>query len=173
MFDVAIRLLGGALKLGAVILAAWWLTQLTAPRPVARLPSTAVVEPENGMQKISRIFGVGETQSRAMEGLLLTGVFAGSKGGGFATFHTRTGEVSAFTGDEVAPGVTLKQIERDRVILLTAGVQKELLLSDNSAPVAASSGRIESLRERAVASPGRIESLRELAAKYRRRAAEK
>jgi hypothetical protein len=128
IFDAAIRLLGAAIALGVVILASRWLTELTAPRPVARLPSAALVQPETGFKMISRIFGVGVSSPLAVEGLRLTGVFVGSNGGGFATFHTQAGEVSASPGAEVAPGVTLKQIERDRVILLATGTQKELRL---------------------------------------------
>jgi hypothetical protein len=151
MFDAAIRLLGVAVGLGAIVLAGWWLTELTAPRPVATLSSVALVHPEASMKTVGKLFGVDDIRPQAVEGLRLTGVFAGSKGGGFATFHTRTGEVSAFPGDEVVPGVRLKQIERDRVILTTAAAQRELLLTDIRVPAAASPGLVAALRGRAAA----------------------
>ena len=44
-----------------------------------------------------------------------------------------------FPGDEVVPGVRLKQIERDRVILLTSDAKRELLLSEYREPAAAAS----------------------------------
>jgi hypothetical protein len=44
-----------------------------------------------------------------------------------------------FPGEEVVPGVILKKIEGDRVILLTSGIEKELKLRESSASPAASS----------------------------------
>ena len=138
LFDSAARLLAVAFSLAAVMLAARWLTELTAPRPVAELPSAPMTQPESSTKTVSRLFGSSATQPQALAGLHLTGVFAGSKGGGFATIHTRTGDVPVFPGDEVVPGVILKQIESDRVILLTSGTQKELQLHENNAPAATS-----------------------------------
>jgi hypothetical protein len=137
IFEASVRLLVIAIALGAIVLASRWLTDLTAPRPVARLPSAAFVQPETGIKTIGRLFGVGESRPEAVEGLRLTGVFAGSRGGGFATFHTPNGDVSVFPGDEVVPGVKLKQIERDRVILLTAESMRELPLSNAQGAAAA------------------------------------
>ncbi len=136
MFDSATRLLAVAFTLAAIILAGRWLTELTAPRPVAELPSAAIIQAESSTQTVSRLFGNGSAQPQALEGLHLTGVFAGSKGGGFATIHTRTGDVPFFPGDEIVPGVILKQIESDRVILLSSGTQKELQLDENNPPAA-------------------------------------
>lgn len=90
-----------------------------------------MAQPESGTGTISRLFGSGIVQSQALEGLQLTGVFTGSQGGGFATIHTRTGDVSVFPGDEVVAGVILKQIEGNRVILLNAGIEKELKLRES------------------------------------------
>jgi type II secretion system (T2SS) protein C len=138
--DSAIRLLAGALTLGAIVLLGRWLSVLTAPRPVAELPSAVITRPEWSTQAVSRLFGSGAQSSplQAMVGLHLTGVFAGSKGGGFATIHTQRGEVPVFSGDEVAPGVILKHVERDRVILLVSGIQKELPLHETSVPAVVS-----------------------------------
>lgn len=136
--DVTTRLFGVVIVLGAVVLASRWLTELTAPRPVAKLPSATVVQPESSVEMISRLFGAGEMQTQAIEGLRLTGVFVGGNGRGFATIHTRTGEVSVFPQADVAPGVKLIQIERDRVILLANGIQKELPLNVGGGDAAAS-----------------------------------
>jgi len=141
LFDSAARLLAVAFTLAAIILAGRWLTELTAPRPVAELPSAAIAPPESSSGKIIRLFGSGIVQSQALEGLHLTGVFTGSRGGGFATIHTRAGDVPVFPGDEVVPGVILKQIEGNRVILLTSGIEKELTLREGTVPPAASSNQ--------------------------------
>ena len=138
MFDSAARLLTIVFILAAIMLAGRWVTEVTAPRPVAELPSAAIAQPASDIGTISRLFGSGIVQSQALEGLILTGVFTGSRGGGFATIHTRTGDVPVFPGDEVVPGVILKQIEGNRVILLTSGIEKELKLRDNANPPAAS-----------------------------------
>lgn len=136
IFDSAGRLLTVAFALAGIILAAWWLTRLTAPRPVAELPSAIVAQPESATGTISRLFATADVKSEDVEGLQLTGVYAGTRGGGFATIRTRSGDVHAFTGDEVAPGVILKHIERDRVILLASGVEKELMLPETAVPSA-------------------------------------
>jgi hypothetical protein len=133
--DATTRLLGAAAFVAALMLASHWLTELTAPRPVARLPEAAQTPPDTSASgTLGRMFGVNETQPQAVEGLRLTGLFANAKGGGFATFHTPKGDVSVFPGNEVAPGIKLKQIERDRVILSTPDAQRELRLSDERGP---------------------------------------
>ena len=133
LFDAAIRLLGLVLVVFAVFLASRWLTELTAPRLVAKLPSTPIALPENSLKMVGRLFGTSEARSQALDGLQLAGVFANSRGGGFATFRTRAGAISVFAGGDVAPGVRLKQIERDRVTIVSAGIQKELRLSEGGA----------------------------------------
>jgi hypothetical protein len=139
LFDLAARLFTVAFSLAAILLAGRWLTELTAPRPVAELPSAAIAQPESSTGTISRLFGTGVVQSQALEGLQLTGVFSGSRGGGFATIHTRAGDVAVFPGDEVVAGVILKKLEGNRVILLTSGIEKELTLRESAASPAASS----------------------------------
>ncbi len=141
IFDSAARLLAVAFTLAAIMLAGRWLTELTAPRPVDELASATMTQPESSTKTVGRLFGSGSTQSQALEGLQLTGVFAGSKGGGFATIHTRTGDVPVFPGNEVVPGVMLKQIESDRVILLSSGTQMELRLREDKSPAATSTPR--------------------------------
>lgn len=148
MLDSGIRLLGVAFALAAIILASRWLTELTAPRPVAELPSAALTPPEPSTKTVSRLFGAAGAPSQVLEGLHLTGVFSGSKGGGFATIHTQTGDVPVFPGDEVAPGIILKQIESDRVILLSSGTQKELRLHEDNTPAAAAPPPPNSFRRR-------------------------
>lgn len=133
VFDAAIRLLGPLMIFLAVLLAGRWLTELTAPRPVAKLPSISVAPQENNLKLVGKLFGAGEAQAQSLDGLQLAGVFANSRGGGFATFRTRSGAISVFAGGDVAPGIKLKQIEGDRVIITSAGGQKELRLSDGGA----------------------------------------
>lgn len=133
MFDVAIRWLGPFLMLLAVLLAGRWLTELTAPRPVAKLPSISIAPQENSLKLVGKLFGAGEAQTQSLDGLQLAGVFANSRGGGFATFRTRSGAISVFAGGEIVPGVKLKQIEGDRVIITSAAGQKELRLSEGGA----------------------------------------
>jgi len=139
LFDSAARLLTVAFSLAAIFLAGRWLTELTAPRPVAELPSAPMAQPVTATGTVSRLFGSGNIESQTLEGMYLTGVFAGSRGGGFATIRTRTGDVHVFPGEEVAPGVILKQMERNRVILLSSGIEKELTLRESPVPPAASS----------------------------------
>lgn len=141
MFDASVRLLGLLLILLAVLLAGRWLTELTAPRPVAKLPSISIAPQENNLKLVSKLFGAGETQSQALDGLQLAGVFANSRGGGFATFRTRSGAISVFAGGDIVPGVKLKQIEGDRVIVTSAGIQKELRLSEGGAQSSAPPGQ--------------------------------
>jgi Type II secretion system protein C len=145
-----------------MILAGGWLTVLTAPRSVAELPSAVMAQPESSTQTVSRLFGGGGVdalQSQAIAGLHLTGVFAGSKGGGFATIHTQRGEVPAFPGDELAPGVILNQVESDRVIILVSGIQKVLPLHENNvAADAASREVVPDLRHPRVGTGGESES---------------
>ena len=138
IFDSAGRVLTVVFALAGITLAAWWLTRLTAPRPVAELPSVVMAQPESATGTISRLFATADVKSEDVEGLQLTGVYAGTRGGGFATIRTRSGDVHAFPGDEVAPGVVLKHIERDRVILLASGVEKELMLPETAVPSAES-----------------------------------
>ncbi|HNQ04421.1 MAG TPA: hypothetical protein PKH69_07385 [Thiobacillaceae bacterium] len=141
LFDGTIRLLGMSFTVLALVLAGHWLTQFTAPRPLARLPASHVAQPQDRASQIGLLFGRGEGRPAAAEGLLLTGVFAGTGGGGFATFQTPGGAVSAVQGNEVAPGVRLMQIKRDHVILLTTESQRELRLSARAAPSAVSANQ--------------------------------
>lgn len=99
-----------------------------------------MVQSESATGSIGRLFASAsvKVEAVAVEGLQLTGVYSGTRGGGFATIHTQAGDVHAFPGDEVAPGVILKHIERDRVILLASGVEKELMLPETAAPAAES-----------------------------------
>lgn len=130
LYDIALRLLPYVFILASAILSGWWLTQLTAPRPVGRLPAMPTAPQESSLDAIVKLFGVGEARSSVDGDIQLAGIFMGSRGGGFATFHTRKGAISAFQGDEVVPGVQLKRLERDRVILLSAGMQRELPLRE-------------------------------------------
>jgi hypothetical protein len=140
MLDSATRLLALAFILAATVLAGHWATMLTAPRPVAVLPTTSISLSASSTQAISHLFSSGTTtQPQVLSGYRLTGIYAGTKGGGFATIYTPNGEVSAFAGDDVAPGIVLKQIDKDRVTLTSGGVERELKLPEGNAPVASPS----------------------------------
>ena len=122
-----------AFALAAIVLLGRWLTEITAPRPVAELPATPMLQQQLASASVTRLFAVTSIESPVVEGLELTGVFSGSRGGGFATLRTREGEVHAFRGDEVAPGVVVKDIAGDRVIVVAAGVERELKLAQDAA----------------------------------------
>ncbi len=140
-FDATIRLLGLLIVIFAVLLTSRWLTELTAPRLVAKLPSMPIAAPENSLKTVGKLFGTSKARSESLDGLYLAGLFSGSRGSGFATFRTRSGSISVFPGGEISPGVTLKQIEKDRVIVLSAGVQKELRLNEGGMQPASPSGQ--------------------------------
>jgi hypothetical protein len=129
LVDAAARLLVLGFAIAAVLLSGRWLTTLTAPRPVAELPATPMLQQQLASASVTRLFAAASVASPVVEGLQLTGVFSGSRGGGFATLRTGAGEVHAFRGDEVAPGVVVKDIAGDRVILIAAGVERELKLA--------------------------------------------
>lgn len=131
VFDYAARLMVIGFALAAVVLLGRWLTEITAPRPVAELPATPMLQQQLASASVTRLFAPASVDSPVVEGLQLTGVFSGSRGGGFATLRTPAGEVHAFRGDEVVPGVVVKDIAGDRVILLAAGVEKELKLAED------------------------------------------
>lgn len=146
LYDAAIRVVGGLFILFALILASRWLTELTAPRPVAKLPTMSAAPTENNLKSLGKLFGVNVAQSQSLDGVQLAGVFAGSNGGGFATFQTRSGPIAVFPGDEVAPGIRLKKIERDHVIVLGGGIPRELRLRENNAGSDSPIGRPSMIR---------------------------
>ena len=132
LFEATARVLGVVVVLAGVFLASHWLTELTAPRPVARLADTTQAAPDGGGKSITRLFSAGAVQTQAIDGLTLTGVFAGAQGGGFATFRTPKGALSVFPGEEIVAGIRLKQVQKDRVILLSAEATQEIRLNSDT-----------------------------------------
>lgn len=139
VYEMAVRLVRAIAILGVVLLSGWWLTHLTAPRPVARMPTLPATRPDHSPKMLDKLFGSADHHAKAADGLQLVGVFSGSGGGGFATFLTPKGAMSVFVGKDVIPGVVLKRIDADRVTLVSAGVERELRLVEpgthSSAPV--------------------------------------
>ncbi len=126
------RLVGVLFAMATVFLLAGWLAALTAPRSVARMAAVAAASSDaNNLQAVEKLFGrASQSSPQMVDGLSLVGVFAGSLGGGFATFNTRTGPVSVFAGGEILPGILLKRIDRSRVVILASGITKELALAE-------------------------------------------
>lgn len=137
LYDTLVRVIGGIFILAALLLASAWLTELTAPRRVAKLPAMPVTVSENHLKSLEKLFGASVAQSQSLDGLQLAGVFAAANGGGFATFQTRSGPIAVFPGDEVIPGIRLDKIARDHVVVLSAGVPKELHLREDKSGAAA------------------------------------
>jgi len=128
MLESFLRFLQGALAVLTLVLAAWWLTQWTAPRRVAVLPTAGQELTGVATESIRRLFGGAQSSAASVEGVRLSGVFRNNEGAGFATFNTSKGAVAAFVGDEIVPGVTLKSLESGRVMVLVAGAARELRL---------------------------------------------
>ncbi len=133
MLESFLRALQGALAVLTLVLAAWWLTQWTAPRKVAVLPTAGQELSGVATESIRRLFGGAQTSAASVEGVRLSGVFRNSDGAGFATFNTSKGAVAAFIGDDIVPGVKLKAIETGRVLVLVAGAERELRLFNGQA----------------------------------------
>jgi hypothetical protein len=128
-------------------LAAYWLTRVTAPRPVAALPASQEAPRGAGAEaEMARVLGVqaGGLETN-LDGIVLTGVFAphGDRGG-FATFRTGKGGAAAVVGQEIAAGVRLERIEPGRVVVATGRGERVLELPkprlDALAPTPAGAG---------------------------------
>jgi len=120
-----------AVAVAAIGLAAYWLTRLVSPRPVAALAASVVAPRGSGAeQDMARVLGVqaGGVESN-LDGIILTGVFAPHGGnGGFATFRTGKGGAGATVGQEIVPGLRLERIEPGRVIVATGRGERVLEL---------------------------------------------
>lgn len=128
-----------AMGLAAIWVAAYWLSKIVAPRPVANLPDTRQVERAVGSDLALRVFAAsGAAQPGTVPAnIVLTGVFAGQDGRGFATFRLPQGAKGALVGQEVVPGVTLARAEKERVVLRASGVEHNLALVKERPTVAA------------------------------------
>lgn len=106
---------------------AYWGMQLFTPkqRPIAAVPGTQV--PEASMDGARGLFG-GNTAVAAVSNFQLRGVVADTRGrGSVAIISADAQPAKAFpVGAEVAPGVSVKEVQARHVILLEGGVQKRL-----------------------------------------------
>jgi hypothetical protein len=126
----------------AILLAAHWITRLTAPRPVARLPESRSVAAPPSLEPVYRLYGVRAEAAPALGNVALTGVFAAGGGQGFATFRVSGGQASALRGGEVMPGLILLRVAQDHVVLGSdAGEQRLPLTKDAAAPAVAGKDR--------------------------------
>ncbi len=130
------RLVQGVTVAAGLILVAWWATQWTAPRPVAALPGNlagreAPADPRDAL----RVLGLASDAGVA-DGLRLTGIYAATDGGGFATFVTPKGPVQVLVGKEVAAGILLQEVGENHVVLSVGGVRRQVPLRDEAAGLA-------------------------------------
>lgn len=108
----------------------------TAPRSFSSSEQVALLSSVNPFERDgSTVMAAGPAVS-----LILYGVRAGGIGGGGAILGTADGEqVSYSIGDEVAPGVRLRSVAFDHVVLDQGGRQQTLFMPDSDTPAAAPS----------------------------------
>lgn len=123
-------LVRGLFVLAGVALLAYWAQILSAPRPVAALPS----DPQANNVSLPADIAIGNifnirtgNVASSIAGLSLTGVFAAESGNsGFAAFRSNQGSLVVEVGDEVRPGLTLTRIDSQGVYLLGNGKEQRL-----------------------------------------------
>ncbi len=135
--DTPGRLVGLIMAILAVALLAYWITRISAPRPVAVLPETRTEAPQLSFDSVYRLFGVDASAGKVSSNLTLTGVFANANGRGFATFRLPQGHASALEGEEVMPGLTLARVAKDHVVLRGAAGEQRLQLTKDKAALPA------------------------------------
>lgn len=111
---------------------AYWGMQLFKPkqRPIAAVPATQVAEAS--LDAARGLFG-GNTAVAVVSNFQLRGVVADTRGrGSVAIISADAQPAKAYpVGAEVAPGVSVKEVQARHVILLEGGVQKRLdLMAD-------------------------------------------
>ncbi|NTV97143.1 MAG: hypothetical protein HGA75_17300, partial [Thiobacillus sp.] len=77
---------------------------------------------------VMKVFGLGGGQGAQAVGIELTGLYARADGRGFATLRTPRGPLSGIAGEEILPGVRLRQVGNDHVILMIDGSERRLEL---------------------------------------------
>ena len=106
---------------------AYWGMQLFKPkqRPIAAVP--VVLVPEANMDAARGLFG-GNTAVAVASNYQLRGVVADTRGHGSVAIISADGApAKAFpVGSELAPGVSVKEVQARHVILMEGGVQKRL-----------------------------------------------
>lgn len=115
-----------------------WLLVFTARRTPAepvRVLEAAAVEPAQvaDVMPVARLFGAGSASESA--GIRALGVMAeGGTGRGIAVLGVEGKPAKSYrSGDLVAPGVVLKEVTKDGVVLSRAGVAQELRISKGPA----------------------------------------
>lgn len=120
------RLLRALFALAGFGLVMWWIVRLTAPGPVAALPSVGSAPlPMPAEQALLRLFG-GDSSGMRRDDPVLTGIFAQRGGRSFITFRDGAESRFVFVGDEIRPGVWVVAIHPDHVLLSERGVERRL-----------------------------------------------
>lgn len=122
--------LGLACLLSAIL--AFWGVRLAekAPPVIPLTPPDAAPKPDYSLQ--ARLFGAGvQTGAVANISIRLAGVIApgSAQGRGVAVLAVESKPMRAYrTGDEIAPGIRLLQVQPTRVVIEQNGVRSEVLL---------------------------------------------
>lgn len=140
------RLLSAVLAVLLVASVTEWLLRVSAQRtpaePVRVLPASAtdVRLQASDTAPIARLFGAGAA-SDTSGNIRALGVMADEGSGrGIAVLAVGAQPAKAYrSGQSVAPGVVLKEVRKDRVVIARAGVLQELRIPLKSAPPAATS----------------------------------
>jgi general secretion pathway protein C len=137
----AVRLITVVLSVLLVASVTEWLLRFSArrtpPEPVRVLPA-ADLDPRGQLTDtapIARLFGAGGSADASIRAL---GVMADEGNGrGIAVLAVSGQAPKAYrSGQSVAPGVVLKEVRRDRVVLARSGMLQELRIPARSAPAA-------------------------------------
>lgn len=116
----------------AVVLAAFWLTRLVAPRPVAVLATSGSGGRAVNQSAVYKVFGLGGQAAQSI-GMELTGLYRRADGRGFATFRSPRGPLFGSVGEEIQPGVRLNHVGIDFVVLAAGGTELRLELPTDPA----------------------------------------
>jgi general secretion pathway protein C len=116
-----------------------WLLGFSArrtPTEPVRVLDASAVEPAQvtDMMPVARLFGAASSSEAG--GIRALGVMAeGGSGRGIAVLGVEGKPAKSYrSGDLVAPGVILKEVKKDGVVLSRAGVAQELRVATKSAP---------------------------------------
>ncbi|MDP2834098.1 MAG: hypothetical protein Q8Q28_12565 [Pseudomonadota bacterium] len=114
-----------------------WISLLLSPRPVAALAVAGAADATVPNDAGARLFGApapGVTGAALVNGVRLTGIYAGPEAGGFASFQTPAGARGVFPGQEIQSGVVLSSLHPDHVVVLVGGLETPLPLRSPSQP---------------------------------------
>ena len=120
------RFLWFGFLVAAALLAARWLTELTAPRPVAALSAAAGMTSPVAVEDVLKVFERSAGQATRADDLELTGVYVRRGNKGFATFQSAQGPRLVLVGEEIHPGLRLVAVATDRVTLRGNGSEWQL-----------------------------------------------